>query len=192
MSLGTLEGMRVAILATDGFEEEVLLEPRMALDRAGAATFVIFASEDKVKGWSSHERRTELAADIPLKAAKAEDFHALLLPGGVISADRLSSNRNTLQFVRDFIDAGKPVAAICDGTLTILEAGVVRGRTMTAPLLLRTDLENAGAKWVDKDVVCDGKLVTGRNADDIPAFDREMIRLFAEDCQHSPDIRSFY
>ena len=130
--------------------------------------------------------------DIPLKSAKAEDFHALLLPGGVISSDYLSMNQNPPQFVKDFIDTEKPVAAICEGILTILEAGVGCGRTMTSPLSFRTDLENAGANWVDKDVVCDGKLVTSSNVDDIPAFDREMIRLYTKECAQSTDIRSFY
>jgi protease I len=192
MTIGALQGMRVAILATDGFEQAELLEPRMALHHAGAATFVISPSEDKIKGWNDKEWGVELPVDIPLKSAKAEDFHALLLPGGVINPDRLRMNPNAVQFVKDFMEAGKPVAAICHGPWTILEAGAVRGRTMTSWPSLKTDLRNAGANWVDQDVVCDGKLVTSRKPDDIPAFDREMIRVFAEEREHATNMRRFY
>ena len=161
MTIGALQGMRVAILATDGFEQAELLEPRIALNHAGAATFVISPLE-KIKGWNSKEWGIELQVDIPLKSAKAEDFHALLLPGGVINPDHLRMNQNAVRFVKDFMASGKPVAAICHGAWTILEAGAARGRTMTSWPSLKTDLENAGANWVDRDVVCDGKLVTSR------------------------------
>jgi protease I len=192
MTVGALQGMRVAILATDGFEQAELLEPRMALDHAGASTFVISPSDDTIRGWSNKTWGIELPVDIPLKSAKAEDFHALLLPGGVINPDHLRMNQNAVQFVKDFIDAGKPVAAICYGPWTILEADAVRGRTMTSWPSLKSDLKNAGANWVDKEVVCDGNLVTSRKPDDIPAFDREMIRVFAEEREHSTDMRKIY
>jgi protease I len=192
MAIGALQGMRVAILATDGFEETELLEPKMALEHAGAATFIISPSKNKIKGWKNQEWGTELPVDIPLKSAKAEDFHALVLPGGVINADYLRMNRDAVQFVRDFMGAGKPVAAICHAPWTILEAGMVRGRSMTSWPSLKTDLKNAGANWVDKDVVCDGKLVTSRKPDDIQAFDREVIRLFTEEREHVTDMRRYY
>jgi protease I len=192
MATSTLQGMRVAILATDGFEQEELLEPKLALEHAGAATFVIAPSEDKIKGWNIKEWGTEVPVDIPLKSARAQDFHALLLPGGVMNPDRLRMNRNAVQFVKDFMDAGKPVAAICHGPWTLVEAGAVRGRTMTSWPSLKTDLNNAGAKWVDREVVCDGKLVTSRKPDDIPAFDREMVRVFSKERNDTTEIRKIY
>lgn len=192
MATGTLQGMRVAILATDGFEQAELLESKMALEDAGAATFIVAPSRNKIKGWNNKRWGIELAVDIPLKSAKAEDFHALLLPGGVINPDRLRSNQKAVRLVKDFMDAGKPVAAICHGPWTILEAGAVRGRTMTSSPSLKTDLKNAGANWVDQEVVCDGKLVTSRNPDDIPAFDREMMRVFTEERNLSTDVRKIY
>jgi protease I len=115
MATGLLHGMRVAILATDGFEQTELLEPKMALEDAGAATFVVAPSEDKIKGWNNQNWGTELPVDIPLKSAKAEDFHALLLPGGVMNPDHLRMDENAVRFVKDFVDLGKPVAAICHG-----------------------------------------------------------------------------
>lgn len=192
MATGLLQGMRVAILATDGFEQAELLEPKRALEDAGAATFVVAPSEDKIKGWNKQQWGAELPVDIPLKSAKAEDFHALLLPGGVMNPDQLRMNEKAVRFVKTFVDLGKPVAAICHGPWTMLEAGGVRGRTVTSWPSLKTDLQNAGAKWVDQEVVSDGKLVTSRKPDDIPAFDREMIRVFAEEREHSADMRKFY
>jgi protease I len=194
MAVNTLQGMRVAILAADGFEQAELLEPKIALERAGAATFVISPSPDRVKAWNKNkdEWGVELPVDIRLKSAKAEDFHALFLPGAVINPDHLRTNQNAIRFVKDFMEAGKPVAAICHGPHTILEAGSVRGRKMTSWPSLKTDLENAGANWVDKDVVRDGNLVTSRNPDDIPAFDREMIRVFKEERGRTTEMRKIY
>jgi protease I len=192
MATGLLQGMRVAILAMDGFEQAELLEPKMALENAGAATFIVAPSEDKIKGWSNQEWGMELPVDIPLKSAKAEDFHALFLPGGAMDLDQLRRDRKAVRFVKDFVDLGKPVAAICHGPWTILEAGAASGRTMTSWPSLKRDLQNAGANWIDREVVCDGKLVTSRRPDDIPAFDREMIRVFATEREHSPDMRKFY
>lgn len=189
MTSGKLQGVRVAILVTDGFEQSELLEPRRALDNAGAATFLISPTEGEVKGWNDNEWGNEIPGDIPLKSARADDFHALLLPGGVMSSDHLRMNPQGVQFVKHFLDVGKPVAAIGHGAWTILEAGAVRGRTMTSWPSLKTDLMNAGANWIDKDVVCDGNLITSRKANDIPAFNREMIRLFFEVRQHSTDMR---
>lgn len=192
MTTGLLQGMRVAILATDGFEQTELLEPKKALEDAGAATFVVAPSEDKIKGWNQQEWGMELPVDIPLKSAKAEDFHALLLPGGVMNPDHLRTNEKAVRFVKTFVDLEKPVAAICHGPWTLVEAGAARGRTMTSWPSLKSDLQNAGAHWVDQEVVCDGKFVTSRRPDDIPAFDREMIRVFAAEREHSTDMRKFY
>jgi protease I len=189
MASETLRGKRVAILVTDGFEQAELLEPRRALDEAGATTMVIAPMETKVKGWNMKNWGNEVPVDVPLESAKAEDFHALLLPGGVMNPDKLRMNARAVSFVKHFTDAGKPVAAICHGPWTLVEAGAVRGRTMTSWPSLKTDLKNAGANWVDNEVVTDGKLVTSRKPDDIPAFNREMIRMFSEERVHSADLR---
>lgn len=178
-----LQGKRVAILVTDGFEQSELVEPRKALDEAGATTLVVSPAGTKVKGWNHKDWGKEVSVDVALDSANAEDFHALLLPGGVMNPDRLRMNPRAVEFVKSFTMAGKPVAAICHGPWTLLEAGAVRGRTMTSWPSLKTDLSNAGANWVDKEVVVDGSLVTSRKPDDIPAFNREMIRLFAEGAQ---------
>lgn len=122
----------------------------------------------------------EISVDIPLKAANADDFDALLLPGGVMNPDNLRMDPDAVAFAREFFDAGKPVASICHGPWTLVEAGVLRGRTLTSWPSLKTDIRNAGGKWVDKEVVSDQGLVTSRKPDDIPAFNREMIKLFSE------------
>ena len=150
---------------------------------------VIAPMETKVRGWNMKNWGNEVPVDVPLESAKAEDFHALLLPGGVMNPDKLRLNRRAVSFVKHFTDAGKPVAAICHGPWTLVEAGAVRGRTMTSWPSLKTDLKNAGANWVDKEVVTDGKLVTSRKPDDIPAFNREMIRMFSEQRARGADLR---
>jgi protease I len=180
MTNGNLQGKKVAILATDGFEQSELLEPRKALDEAGATTQVVSPAGKKIKGWDQKDWGKEVSVDVPLDSANAEEFDALLLPGGVMNPDQLRMNPTAVQFVKQFTDAGKPVAAICHGPWTLLEAGAVRGRTMTSWPSLKTDLKNAGASWVDKEVVTDQGVVTSRRPDDIPAFNREMIRLFSE------------
>ena len=180
MTNGNLQGKKVAILATDGFEQSELLEPRKALDEAGATTQVVSPAGKKIKGWDQKDWGKEVSVDVPLDSAHAEEFDALLLPGGVMNPDQLRMNPTAVQFVKQFTDAGKPVAAICHGPWTLLEAGAVRGRTMTSWPSLKTDLKNAGASWVDKEVVNDQGVVTSRRPDDIPAFNREMIRLFSE------------
>jgi protease I len=185
----TLQGKQIAILATDGFEQVELLEPRKALDTAGATTVVVSPSEGKIKGWKHTEWGGEVPVDIQLKSAKAEDFDALLLPGGVMNPDRLRMDPAAVAFVKHFADSGKPIAAICHGPWTLIEAGAVRGRTVTSWPSVKTDLKNAGANWVDKEVVSDGNLVTSRKPDDIPAFNREMIRLFSEERAQPQNLR---
>jgi protease I len=176
----TLQGKKVAILVTDGFEQSELLEPRKALNEAGAITQVVSPAEKRVKGWNHKAWGDEVPVDVSLDSANAQDFDALLLPGGVMNPDQLRMNPKAVALVKRFTDEGKPVAAICHGPWTLFEAGAVRGRTLTSWPSLKTDLKNAGATWVDKEVVTDGLLVTSRRPDDIPAFNREMIRLFAE------------
>ena len=189
MTSATLQGKKVAILVTDGFEQSELLEPRKALDEAGATTMVVSPNEGKVRGWNHKDWGNEVAVDVPLASAKAESFDALLLPGGVMNPDQLRMKPEAVKFVKHFAEAGKPVAAICHGPWTLLEAGGVGGHTMTSWPSLRTDLKNAGAIWVDKEVVSDKNLVTSRKPDDIPAFNREMIRLFADDRQQMRELR---
>ncbi|MBY0460087.1 MAG: type 1 glutamine amidotransferase [Gemmataceae bacterium] len=173
-----LDGKRVAILATDGFEQSELEKPRAAFDAEGADTKVV-SPVGKPKGWSGKDWGKAVAADVPLGDAKADEFDALLLPGGVHNPDALRMNPEAVSFVKAFLDAGKPVAAICHGPWTVLEAGGAKGKRMTSWPSLKTDLTNAGAEWVDEEVVVDGNLVTSRKPDDIPAFNREAIKLFA-------------
>src|SRR5581483_1719621 len=141
---------------------------------------VISPNKDWVKGWNRTEWGDEFVVNTPLAAAKAEDYDALLLPGGVMNPDKLRRNQQALQFVKAFFDAGKPVAAICHGPWTLIDAGVVKGRKLTSYESIQTDLKNAGAEWMDKEVVVDNGLVTSRKPDDIPAFNRKMIEEFAE------------
>lgn len=177
---GELSGKRVAILAANGFEQVELTEPKRALEEAGATASIVSPESGKVKGWKSTDWGIELPVDVPLEDAKADDFDALVLPGGVMNPDKLRRNEWALQFVRAFFEAGKPIAAICHGPWTLIDAGVVDGRTMTSYASIQTDLKNAGANWVDKEVVVDSGLVTSRCPDDIPAFNRKMIEEIAE------------
>ncbi len=167
-------------MATDGFEQSELLEPRRALDEAGARTEVVSPKERSIKGWNHQEWGQEVAVDVPLKQAKAEHYDGLLLPGGVMNPDQLRLEPAAVEFVRKFFEAGKPVAAICHGPQLLIEAGVVHDRRLTSYPSLKTDLQNAGAEWVDEVVVVDQGLVTSRKPDDIPQFNAKMIEEFAE------------
>lgn len=178
-----LKNCKVAILVADGFEQIELLDPRKALDAAGAETQVVSPAQGKVKGWDTDKWGLEVPVDVPLSQAKAEHFDALLLPGGVINPDKLRINEDAVNFVRQFFEAGKPVAAICHGPWTLINAGVVRGRQLTSWPSLEVDLRNAGADWVDREVVVDQGLVTSRKPADLPAFNRHMIEAFAQGLQ---------
>ena len=178
--MATLNGMKVAILAAEGFEQVELIEPRKALDAAGAETQVVSPASNEVQGWNHFDKADKVHVDVPLEQANADDFDALMLPGGVANPDQLRMIPKAVEFVRKFFDAGKPVAAICHAPWTLIEAGVVRGRTVTSWPSLKTDLVNAGAKWVDQEVVTDNGLVTSRKPADIPAFNRKMIEEFTE------------
>jgi protease I len=175
-----LNNLRVAILVDNGFEQVELTEPQKALEQAGAVTQIVSPAEGKVKGWQHTQWGDEFPVDIALAEAKADDFDALLLPGGVMNPDRLRINERAIAFIKEFFAAGKPVAAICHGPWTLIEAGQTKGRTMTSYPSIKSDLINAGAKWVDKEVVNQDGVVTSRKPDDIPAFNREVIALFAE------------
>jgi len=174
-----LSGMKVAILVADGFEQSELAEPKAALDEAGAETYVVSPAKGQVQGWKHFDKADNFAVDVPLDKAAADSFDALLLPGGVANPDQLRTLPKAVAFVRAFFDAGKPVAAICHGPWMLVEADVVNGRTLTSWPSLKTDLKNAGAHWVDREVVVDDGLVSSRKPADIPSFNREMIEEFA-------------
>jgi len=175
-----LDGIKVAILATDGFEQSELFEPKKALEEAGAEVSIVSLKTGEIKGWNHTDWGNSIDVDLTVDEANAEDFDALQLPGGVMNPDKLRMDENAVKFVKAFFDAGKPVAAICHAPWTLIEAGVVNGKTVTSWASLRKDLENAGAKWVDQEVVTDNGLVTSRKPDDIPAFNEKMIEEFAE------------
>ncbi len=175
-----LSNRRVAIVVENGFEQVELTEPRKALQEAGAQTEIVSPVKGKVKGWQHDHWGDEYPVDRDVSQANPDDYDALLLPGGVMNPDKLRRNEAVLNFVRAFFDAGKPVAAICHGPWTLIDAGVVEGRRVTSWPSLQMDLKNAGADWVDEECVVDSGLVTSRKPADIPAFNRKMIEEFAE------------
>jgi protease I len=175
-----LDGLKVAILVAEGFEQVELTEPKKALESARAQTRIVSPVTDQVQGWNHFEKGDRFPVDVPLGEADSRDFDALLLPGGVANPDQLRIIPEAIEFIRQFFAANKPVASICHGPWPLIEAGVVRGRTMTSWPSLKTDLINAGAKWVDQEVVTDNGLVTSRKPGDIPAFNRKMIEEFAD------------
>lgn len=179
-----LDGLKVAILVADGFEQVELTEPQSALEEAGAQTEIVSPAEGEVQGWHHFDFGDTFTVDVPLSEADAGDYDALLLPGGVANPDQLRMNPKAVEFVKAFFDAGKPIAAICHGPWTLIEAGAVKGRSLTSWPSLQTDLKNAGAKWVDQEVVTDNGLVTSRKPQDIPAFNQKMIEEFAEGRHH--------
>lgn len=175
-----LEGKKVAILVADGFEQVELTEPRKALEAAGAKIEIVSPAEGKVQGWNHDDKADLFNVDMPLKRARSDDYDALLLPGGVRNPDRLRGLTRAVEFVDGFFAAGKPVAAICHAPWTLIETEVIKGRRITSWPSLKTDLMNAGADWVDREVVVDHGLVTSRKPADIPAFNQKMIEEFAE------------
>lgn len=175
-----LDGIKVAILATDGFEQSELFEPKNALEAAGADVKVVSLKAGEIKGWNEKNWGDSIAVDLTIDDASADDFDALQLPGGVMNPDKLRMNEKAVNFIKAFFEAGKPVGAICHAAWTLIEADVVKGRTVTSWASLKTDLENAGAKWVDREVVADDGLITSRNPDDLPAFNEKIIEEFAE------------
>ncbi|HYJ04555.1 MAG TPA: type 1 glutamine amidotransferase domain-containing protein [Chthoniobacterales bacterium] len=183
-----LAGKKVAILAADGFEEVELTKPRKALDDAGAKTSVVSLKSGKIQGMNHADKGATVEVDLTLADAKPQEFDALLIPGGLMNPDTLRSSDEALEFVRHFFRQGKPVAAICHAPWVLIDAEVVSGRTITSWPAIRTDVRNAGATWVDQDVVVDNGLVTSRKPDDIPAFNEKMIEEFAEG-RHAVEAR---
>lgn len=176
----SLTGKSVAILVTDGFEQSEFTQPKAALEEAGATVQVVSPKADTVRSWQKGEWGESFDVDVHVDEADVDRYDALVLPGGVINPDHLRRSKTAVRFVRRFFDDGKPVAAICHGPQTLIEADVVDGRRMTSFPSIRTDLENAGAQWVDEEVVVDQGLVTSRNPNDLPAFCRKMIEEIGE------------
>lgn len=179
-----LSGKKIAILAADGFEEVELTKPKTALEDAGAATTIVSIKPGKIQGMNHADKGETAAVDQTLGEAKPENFDALMIPGGLMNPDTLRSNEEALEFVRHFFREGKPVAAICHAPWVLIDAGVIRGRTVTSWPAIKTDVRNAGGNWVDREVVVDNGLVTSRKPDDIPAFNEKMIEEFCEGRHH--------
>jgi protease I len=181
----TLHGKRVAILATDGFEEDELLKPLHVLEAAGAQVDVVAPSGGWIKGWKHTDWGEEVAVDLDLRKARPEQYDALLLPGGVINADKLRVLPEAVAFVKHFAALQKPIGAICHASWVLIEAGAVRGRKMTSYPSLKTDLVNAGAEWVDERCIVDGMLVTSRKPDDLEAFEEQLVAEIGKPRKHA-------
>ena len=175
-----LDGKKVAILVTDGFEQVEMTQPREALDEAGAETKIVSLKSGKIQGMHHADKGDKFDVDLTLDEARPEEFDALMIPGGLMNPDSLRSNVDALEFTRHFFREGKPVAAICHGPWVLIDAGVVRGRILTSWPAIKTDVKNAGGKWINEEVVVDNGLVTSRKPDDIPAFNKKMIEEFCE------------
>ena len=177
---GKLDGKKVAILVADGFEQVEMTKPREALEKAGAETKIVSPGSGKIQGMHHADKGDKFDVDLTLDDANPEDFDALMIPGGLMNPDQLRSTPEAVDFARHFFEESKPVAAICHGPWVLIDAGVVRGRTLTSWPAIKTDVKNAGGKWVNEEVVVDNGLVTSRKPDDIPAFNEKMIEEFAE------------
>lgn len=182
----SLEGKNIAILATNGFEQSELLEPKKALEEAGAKTFIVSLKHGAINGWKNKNWGESVKVDLSLNEADPEEFDALLLPGGVMNPDALRNDERAVEFAQAFVDAEKPIAAICHGPQLLIETGILAGRKVTSYPSFKTDILNAGGDWYDSEVVVDKGLVTSRRPDDIPAFNRKMIEEFAEGRHHRP------
>jgi len=179
-----LQGKKVAILATNGFEQAELEKPLETLKDNGASVDIISLKKGKIKGWKDKNWSTEIEASLAVTDAGSDNYDALVLPGGVMNPDQLRVDKDAVSFVKDFMTAGKPVAAICHGPWTLIETGTLKGRKMTSYRSLKTDLENAGVNWVDEEVVVDDGLVTSRDPNDLPAFCKKMVEEIMEGVHH--------
>ena len=176
----TISGKKIAILATHGFEESELTSPRDALKAAGATVHIVSPESAELQAFKHLEKGIKVSVDKPLSEAKAEDYDALVLPGGLFNPDQLRVNKQALAFVQAFVKAGKPVAAICHGPWILADAGVLKNRKVTSVPTIRTDIENAGANWVDEEVVVDNGIVTSRTPKDLGAFNAKLIEEIGE------------
>ena len=175
-----ITGKKVAILVAEGFEQVEMTGPRKVLEEAGAETAIVSPANDEVQGWKHFDKADRFNVDVALDDASADEFDALLLPGGVANPDQLRGMPKAVQFVKSFVDAGKPIGVICHGPWTLIEAGAVKGLKMTSWPTLKTDLKNAGANWVDEEVVVDRGIVSSRKPEDIPAFSRKLVEEIGE------------
>jgi len=178
--MGKLDGKRIAFLATDGVEQVELTEPLEAVRNEGAEVEVISLKKGEFQGFNHLDKGDTFTADKAVKDADADDYDGVVLPGGVANPDFLRSDEDAVRFVRSFVEAKKPVGAICHGPWTLVEADVIKGRTLTSWPSLQTDIRNAGATWVDEEVHVDQGLVTSRKPDDLPAFNAKVIEEVAE------------
>jgi len=180
-----LDGKKVAILVADGFEQVEMTKPREALDEAGAQTKIVSLKPGKIQGMNHAEKGEKFDVDLTVDQARPEQFDALMIPGGLLNPDAMRTNERALNFARHFFRQRKPVAVICHGPQLLINADLVRGRKMTSWPAIQVDMRNAGARWVDEEVVVDNGLVSSRKPDDIPAFNRKMIEEFAEGAHKS-------
>ena len=177
---GELQGRKIAFLATDGVEQIEYTDPRKAVEEAGATAHLVALEPGEIQGFNHLDRGDRFPVDKAVAEASADDYDGLVLPGGVANPDALRADKDAVQFVRSFFEAGKPVASICHGAWTLVEADVVRGRTLTSWPSIKTDIRNAGGTWVDEEVHTDRGLVTSRKPDDLPAFNAKIVEEFAE------------
>ena len=175
-----IKGKKVAVLTENGFEEVELTSPKKVLEEAGAIVHIVSPQKDKVKAWDHDHWSIELPVDVPLSKANPEDYDALLLPGGVLNPDTLRLNKEAVSFAQHFLEQGKPLAAICHGPQLLIETGMISGREMTSYQSVQTDLKNAGAVWVDREVVVDNGLVTSRSPKDLEAFNKKLVEEISE------------
>ena len=179
MNSQVLTGKKVAIITENGFEEIELTSPKKALEDAGALVHII-SMQPKVKAWNKDHWSIELDVDVSLTHANSDDYDALLIPGGVLNPDKMRSEKSYVSFAAEFLETGKPVAAICHGPQLLIETDMIRGKDMTSYISVKTDLINAGVNWMDKEVVVDNGLITSRSPLDLPAFNKKIIEEFAE------------
>lgn len=187
--MATLTGKKVAILTENGFEEVELTSPKKVLEDAGAEVEIVSPQKEKVKAWSHDHWSIELPVDVHVEDADPNEYDALIVPGGVLNPDKMRMNENCVRFAQHFLETGKPVAAICHGPQLLIETGLIEGRNMTSYSSIKTDLINAGALWIDREVVVDNGLVTSRSPKDLDAFNKKMIEEIKEG-KHSPVTRT--
>lgn len=175
-----LSGKVIAIITENGFEEVELTEPKKALEEQGATVHIVSPQEEYVVSWDKKNWGKDFKVDKHIDLVSAEDYHAVVIPGGVINPDSLRRSEKAVSFIKTFFEQGKPVASICHGPQVLIETGALKGRKLTSFFSIKTDLQNAGANWVDQECVCDQGLVTSRNPDDLPAFNKKMIEEILE------------
>jgi protease I len=178
--MANLSGKKVAIITENGFEEAELTSPKKALEEAGATVHIVSPQREKVKGWNHDHWSIELPVDVNIEDADPSDYDALVVPGGVLNPDQMRTNEDCIEYAKDFLRSGKPLAAICHGPQLLIETGLLQGRNMTSFKSIRTDLENAGVIWEDKEVIVDHGLVTSRSPKDLDAFNKKMLEEIKE------------